>query len=163
MVSTARRYIRRNRSSTQNYEPEPDPEPELTPKEREKQAYKELKEAQERFQKVAWANRNKLSGKQELVRSGKALLEGSGKAVDAFFDANKSISESVERDIRRHSLEGKIDNTIINWLQSEKKGGSKKKSTRPEEYIEYTDPKTGRKVLINKRYLPKSSSTRRRR
>jgi Sec-independent protein translocase protein TatA len=161
MVRASRRYIRYNRSSIRDDEPEPEPEPELTPAEREKQAYKELKEAQERFQKVAWANRNKLSGKQELVRSGKALLKGTGKSIDAFFDANKTISDSVEREIYQHSLEKQINDAAIDRLLAEKRGTSKKKTTRPELYVKYKI--NGRTEMIPLKDLPRPPTTRRRR
>jgi len=62
----------------------------------------------------------------------KIILKSAGKLVDNFFDANMKISDPVERDIRRHSLQGQIDNTIIDSLMSRNKGSSKKSSKHTE-------------------------------
>jgi hypothetical protein len=156
VVRTRPVYHRYDKRSTIRNEPEP----ERSQEDEQEKAYKKLKETQKKFQDAVWKNRTKTTAGQELATAGRDLLRGSGKAIDAFFDANQTISKSIERDIRRHSLEGKIDNTIIDWLRSEKKGSAKKKNVRPERYLKYVI--NGKTVMIPERDLSRPSSRRKR-
>lgn len=125
---------------------------------------KELDQARDKFNKakeeyyIALRNKrspSKTSNKEELTSAGKTILKGAGKLVDDFFDANMRISDSVERDIRKHSLEGKIDDTIIRALMEKGKSSSrgKGKSTRSNVYVEVRDAH-GRPALINMKDIP---------
>jgi hypothetical protein len=129
-------------------------EPKATPEEEEDLAYKELKAAKKRFEDAVHNKRNKTTNRQELTSAGKTILKGAGRMVDDFLDGSSRIGDSIERDIRRHSIQGQIDNTIIRALM-EKNKSSKGKGTskRPTVYIEVKGI-DGRPALVDIRTIP---------
>jgi hypothetical protein len=91
----------------------------------------------------------------------KIILKSAGKLVNGFFDANMRISDPIERDIRRHSLQGQIDNTIIDSLMSKGKSSSKKSTKRTDKVtIVYID---GKPVIVPVKDIDLYKTTRRRR
>lgn len=158
------RRVRRFRTTHRTDEhtrakPKP-PEPE---EDEEELAYRELKAAEKRFEDAVSNKRHKTTNREELTTAGKTILKGAGKVVDDLFVGAGRISDSVERDIRKHSIQGQIDNTIIRALMEKGKSSSrgKGKSTRSNVYVEVRDAH-GRPTLINIKDIPSALRGRRR-
>jgi hypothetical protein len=131
------------------------PEPVVNSKDEEVHlAFQELESAKKRFQKAVYNKRHKITNREELTRAGKTIFKGAGRMVDDFFDGASRIGESVERDIRKHSIQGKIDDTIIRALmEKNKKGSSKTTSKRPKIWVEVPDA-NGKPTFINVKDIP---------
>lgn len=133
------------------------PESKLSPKEEEDIAYKEYQEARNRLKDALYKNRGHQSIKKEVTPAINDFKKSAGKLVDNFFDGAGRISDSVERDIRKHSIEGKIDNMIIEAMLSKNKSSStRSRSRKPEVYLKVGDH------FIREKDLPRRSSGRRR-
>jgi hypothetical protein len=97
---------------------------------------------------------HKTTNREELTSAGKTILKGAGSMVDDFLDGSSRIGRSVERDIRRHSIQGQIDNTLIRALMEKNKGSRGKGTTkRPKIYVEVKGA-DGRPVLVDIKDIP---------
>lgn len=134
------------------------PRQQTTPEDEIKKKREAFNKARDELKEAVLANSKPKTNREEITGAGKTMLRGAGKLVDGFFDANARISNSVERDIRRHSIEGQIDQTMIRAIFEKNKTGSgcgcSTKGTttkRKQQYIIYEDDKG----VLHK--LPKSS------
>jgi hypothetical protein len=134
------------------------PRQQTTPEDEIKKKREAYNKAREDLKEAVLANSKPKTNRAELTGTGKTMLRSAGKLVDGFFDANARISDSVERDIRRHSIEGQIDQTMIRAIfennKTSPKGSTSTKGTssrRKQQYIIYEDDKG----VLHK--LPKSS------
>jgi hypothetical protein len=125
-------------------------------------AFKELQAAKKRFQEAVYNKRHKTTNREELTTAGKTILKGAGRVVDDFFEGAGRISDSIERDIRKHSIQGRIDDTVIRTLMQKNKGGSSKPtSKRPKVWVEVRDAH-GNPVLIDIKDIPAALRRKRR-
>lgn len=162
MVRTTRRRVDRKEQS--DYHRRPTGHDEEEEEENLGEAREDLRRSEERYLaalRVKYPDKD--LPKDDLKNAGKIFLKGAGKFVNGFFDANMQIGKSVERDIYQHSLQKKINDTAIDALLKRnvsRTASTKRRTTRPREYIEVVDERTGRVALVDKKTLPRTTRRR---